>query len=351
MKNARLLSLIVVVAPLGASCSDDAGGAPRPDAPLMTADAGAGADGGDAGPADAGERPPDGPEVDATPLDGASPDAPGLPDGPALPDGAARDGIIFTVFGDMRPSVPNATSSWPAAIVNQNLTRMAATPAVFAVATGDYSFATTTAAVTAQFGMLLAAERAFGARPIYHVMGNHECQNTVDVNCPNFNESPQVQAYMSMLAGHPQPWFTVLQNGRMGMAKFIFVAANAWTSEQATWLRQQLAIPTRYTFIVRHEPTESSTATVPGVPGSDAVLRGVPVTLYLFGHKHTYQHYAPNQVISGNSGAPLDGGGTYYGFVLVQERADGNIAVTAYDSATGMPTDSWAVTPAGAPTR
>ena len=38
-------------------------------------------------------------------------------------------------------------------------------------------------------------------------------------------------------------------------AKFVFVACNAWNSTQATWLDQQLAAATTYTFVVRHEGT------------------------------------------------------------------------------------------------
>jgi hypothetical protein len=182
-------------------------------------------------------------------------------------------------------------------------------------------------------------------------MGNHECMNTVDVNCTSLAASPNIQEYMSTLAGHPQPYFTELRTGAKGTAKLIFIAANAWSDAQGTWLRQQLAMPTRYTFVVRHEPTESSTSSLAGVSASDAILAGAPVTLHLYGHTHEYRHPSANKVISGNAGAPLAAGWTRYGFVVVRERDDGNIAVSAYDASTGMPYDSWAVTPAGGATR
>ena len=79
------------------------------------------------------------------------------------------------------------------------------------------------------------------------------------------------------------------------------------------------------------------------------------VTLRLYGHTHEYRHYAApdyNAVVDGNAGAPLSGSsgsGQYYGFGIVDQRADGNIVFTAYQTGSPpMPMDSWVVAPNGA---
>ncbi|MFO0572054.1 MAG: hypothetical protein U0263_40905 [Polyangiaceae bacterium] len=56
--------------------------------------------------------------------------------------------------------------------------------------------------------------------------------------------------------GQTVPYYTKNVNAADGAwtAKFVFVAPNAWTDAQGTWLEAELAKPTTYTFIVRHEP-------------------------------------------------------------------------------------------------
>jgi hypothetical protein len=123
-------------------------------------------------------------------------------------------------------------------------------------------------------------------------------------------------------------------------AKFLFVAANAWTQDQATWLDQELAKPTTYTFVVRHE---GSSANAPGVQPSDQILAQHPTTMVLAGHSHTFEHYAGDkQVITGNGGAPLSGS-VNYGYVIVERRADGAITFAAKDYATKAAFNSFVV--------
>jgi hypothetical protein len=71
----------------------------------------------------------------------------------------------------------------------------------------------------------------------------------------------------------------------------------------------------------------------------------------LYGHTHEYRRISTNAVISGNAGAPLEVPTSSYGFLMVQQRSDGNVVVTAYDVGT-PPTirDSFVVTPQGAST-
>ncbi|MCU1278360.1 MAG: hypothetical protein JWM53_1906, partial [bacterium] len=213
------------------------------------------------------------------------------------------------------------------------------------VGTGDYMNAFTQTAVDAQVGLFLTARAAFQG-PVYLTMGNHECMTTTSGNCPNANETPNAQVYMSKLApaGSTKPYFRIDVPTPLGSAKFVFIAANAWSTEQGDWIKTQLADPTHYTFIIRHEAPNDQSA--PGVPPSDTLMMGAPTTVAFFGHTHVYQRIDPSHIIAGNGGAPLDSG-TQYGFVLVKQRADGNLSLQAIDQATGNPIDAWAVTPDG----
>jgi hypothetical protein len=146
------------------------------------------------------------------------------------------------------------------------------------------------------------------------------------------------------------PWYSFTIHTSLGDAKFLFIAANAWNDTQAQWLQQAVKAPTRYTFVIRHQPTPDAgkPSSAAGIAGSDQILSGHPVTLFVFGHVHEYRHLAANAVIAGNAGAPLDGG--EYGWIAIRQRQDAAVVVSAYSLATGMAYDSWAVTPEGAAT-
>jgi hypothetical protein len=262
-------------------------------------------------------------------------------------NGSTATPLSFAVFGDSRPPIPEDSLQYPSAIVSGIFSQAQQQGAQFMVGTGDYMNALTQTGVDGQVQAFQKAQAGFTG-PIYLAMGNHECQTTTAGNCPNLNESPNVQAFMSKLApaGLTTPYYRKDFDTPNGKAKLIFIAANAWTSAQEDWLKQQLADPTRYTFVIRHEWSDATSA--PGVTPSDAVLMGAPLTVGFFGHTHVYRRIDVQHVISGNGGAPLDTG-THYGFVLVQQQADGNFTLTEIDQATGMPLDSWKVTPDGQP--
>ena len=261
-------------------------------------------------------------------------------------DGGGSGALMsFAVFGDCRPPLPEDTTQYPSMIVTSIFSRAQAEGAQFVVGTGDYMNAFTQTAADAQVDLFLAARASFTG-PVYLTMGNHECMTTTSGNCPNANESPNAQVYMSKLApaGSTKPYFRIDLPTPFGGAKFVFVAANAWSTEQSDWLKMQLADPTRYTFVMRHEASNDQSA--PGVGQTDTLLVGAPLTVAFFGHTHEYQRIDPSHVIAGNGGAPLDSG-TQYGFVLVKQRGDGNLSLSAIDQATGNPMDAWAVTPDG----
>jgi hypothetical protein len=260
-------------------------------------------------------------------------------DGPAM---------RFAVVGDSRPGNLNDGNNYPAAIVQGNFQRMQDMGLQFAVATGDYMFANYEGEVGRQVDKLLASEAPF-TNPIYRALGNHECTGATASNCPALNETANIQAYMTRLVppGVTQPYFRIDVDTPHGMAKFVFVAANAWSSDQDAWLRQQLADKTAYTFVIRHEPPD--TTETPGVTPSEAIIKQFPVTQVLCGHSHSYYRVDALHVVSGNGGAPIrtGPGGTSYGFLLMEQQDDGSITATEIDEATGNKTDTWRINAQG----
>jgi hypothetical protein len=316
MHTPRLLPLALA---LLASCSESP--APGIDAGGDPIDAVAGDD---AMVADTGE--PDG-GMEAGGTDAGSVDA-GSAVGPA---GGTVERFRFAVFGDVRPPTENDTGRYPSAIVGEVMAGIESVGAQFAIATGDYMFASNGDIAGRQADLLLAAERAFRGH-VFHALGNHECTGATASNCPNAQETGNVRVFRDRLvpaqAGVYYDWVV---HTSMGDAHFIATAPNAWSSSQDAWLTRVLAQPARYTFVIAHEPPTSD----PG-PGSAIIenalrTRAGGVTLRLYGHTHDYRRIATNAIISGNAGAPLSGSGGTYGFVVVEQRADGNVGVTAYD--------------------
>jgi hypothetical protein len=259
--------------------------------------------------------------------------------------------LAFGVFGDARPaSIPTTasdTSGYPSAILTGIFNLAQQKGAKFMVGTGDYMYADSQAAVDAQLGVFAQAHAGFSG-PLYLAMGNHECNGYTDSNCPALNEYPNVRSFMKELPpGVSSPWYRVDFDTPSGKAKFLFVAANAWSTAQEDWLKQQLADATTYTFVVRHEPASGSHGTAPGAQPSEALLiGGAAYTLELLGHTHEYRHADLRHVISGNAGAPVSGG-SHYGFLLIQQGADGKLTATEYDESTGQANDTWTITADG----
>ena len=277
------------------------------------------------------------------------------PTGPQMPGpggpGGSGAALKFAVVGDARPGNPNDTANYPAAIVAGNFKLIQDKGAQFAVGTGDYMFASNDTAVQGQVDQLVAGEANFTG-PIYHALGNHECTGATASNCPNGNETPNIRAFMSRLvpSGTTTPYYRVDVDTPSGKAKFVFVAANAWSDAQASWLTTQLADPTTYTFIVRHEP--ASITETPGVSPSEAIIKQFPMTLELLGHSHEYRRLDKQHVISGNGGAPIhsyfgNSASNNYGFLLFEQQPDGTLSATEIDESTGNPTDSWTISANG----
>jgi hypothetical protein len=282
----------------------------------------------------------------------------GVPDPGAIQGSVdARTGgrvnrLYFAAVGDTRPAIINDTQHYPSDVIGGIYTSLGALSPLpeFAIATGDYVYASTThAEAAAQLALYTDARRSFPS-PLWAVLGNHECTGFTSSHCGSGNPdgfTANYNAYVNALltpAGETSPWFErrVDAIDHSWTAKFLFLAPNAWSATQKSWFQNALAQPTTYTFIVQHEPAATGTS-APGVPDINDLLRGASVTLSIVGHTHTWRKTeGAAEVIVGNGGAPLEGT-SHYGYTLFTQRDDGAIVVTAYDSTTNTSFASFVV--------
>jgi hypothetical protein len=273
--------------------------------------------------------------------------------------GGTLDLLNFAIVGDTRPPNADDTAGYPTPIITkiwQDVQAYSPRPA-FALTTGDYMFANPTGTQQApQMALYLGARAAF-TNVVFAAMGNHECTGATDSNCGPGNKDgtpPNYAAFMTQMMAPLQvtvPYYTVNVASPTGAwtAKFVFIAGNAWDATQASWFTAELAKPTTYTFVVRHEGTTADTA--PGVTPSAAIMATSPYTLLLAGHTHTFSYSADErEVITGNGGAPLSGG-MNYGYVVAQQRADGAIVFQEFDYMTNAVQQTFAVEADGTPTQ
>jgi hypothetical protein len=271
------------------------------------------------------------------PFDGGAPVT-----GTVGPTGGTLNRLYFAVVGDTRPPSPDDTTGYPTAVIQKifaGVQGLNPRPA-FVVGTGDYMFASTSGSEgAAQLDLYLSARGQFTG-PSFPTMGNHECTGATASNCGPGSADGVTNNYTAFLQkmlgpiGQAEPYYSIHVDAQDGSwtSKLVFVAGNAWSPAQAAWLDGELAKPTTYTFIVRHEPANASTA--PGVDPSEQIMAKHPYTLALVGHTHTYQHYrSSREVIVGNGGAPLTGGKNY-GFAVIQQRPDQSLQVDMLDYAT-----------------
>jgi len=303
------------------------------------------------GPADAGSH---------APRAGGSYDGGPQVAGTVGPTGGSVSRLLFAIVGDTRPPSEDDTAAYPTAIITRIYARMnALSPRPsFAVSTGDYQFASPRGDQgAAQLDVYLGARARF-AGVLFPSMGNHECTGATASNCGAGNPdglTNNFKSYVSKLLspiGRTDPYYEVDIDAvdRSWTAKFLFVAANAWTSAQESWLVSAMQRSTTYTFLVRHEPADATSA--PGVLPAERVMLGRPYTLSIVGHSHTYARSGAREVIVGNGGAPATGGKDY-GFGIVSQQADGSLSVDMLDQLSGLadPDFHFAVKADGSPAR
>jgi hypothetical protein len=270
------------------------------------------------------------------------------PMGSVGPAGGSVSRLYFAVVGDTRPANEDDTAGYPTAVITriyQDLASLSPQP-TFAVATGDYQFASPAGSQgTAQVDLYRAARAAYPGT-VFPAMGNHECTGATASNCGPGNPDGLTNNYNAFLSdllapiGQTVPYYAIDVDAADASwtAKLLFVAANAWTQTQADWLDQALARPTTYTFLVRHESASATTA--PGVNPAEVIMTHHPYTLSIVGHTHTYQRSGPREIIVGNGGAPLSGDADY-GFGMISQQADGSIAADVIDYTSGLADSSF----------
>ena len=270
------------------------------------------------------------------------------------PAGGTLDHLSFAIVGDTRPAVIEDTEGYPTPIITQIYQDVQDENPAFALATGDYMYAfpgTSTGA--AQLDLYLAA-RSLYTGTVFYTMGNHECDGITFSNCGANTIAGDTTNYLAfqskMLSqiGQTNPYYRVRIDGTDGSwsAKFLFIAANYWSTAQGKWLDQALNEKTTYTFVVRHE---GSNAINNGVTKSDGIIAKHDFTLLLAGHTHTFAYDAPGrEVITGIGGAPLTGS-INYGYVIAQQESDGAIRFTVHDYQTKAVIQTFRVNADGTP--
>jgi hypothetical protein len=271
--------------------------------------------------------------------------------------GGALDTLSFAIVGDTRPPTIDDTAGYPKAVIQkiwQDIEAASPRPA-FGVTTGDYMFAKPFGNQSApQIAAYLAARANF-SNVVFPAMGNHECTGGTASNCGPAGADGVTNNYTTFLSkllapyGVTQPYYTVnvAATNNAWTAKFVFVAANAWSAAQGTWLAGELAKPTTYTFVIRHE--DKVVTQTPGVTPSQQIIDQHPLTLLVVGHTHTFTYYKnEHTIIVGNGGAPLTGA-VNYGYVIARQRADGAIELKEYDYSTNAVSQTFAVKADGTP--
>ena len=203
---------------------------------------------------------------------------------------------------------------------------------------------TTGTAQQPQLNLYMGARAGFSGK-FYPAMGNHECNGYTAGNCASSTTTNYTKFVSTMLApiGQSMPYyvenFAAADNS--WTAKFVFVACNAWDSTQSSWLNQQLAVSTTYTFVVRHEP-DYDMSSAP-CSASQTAVDANPLTLLITGHTHEYKRVSSaKEVVIGIGGAPLTSG-TNYGYTVISRNADGTISVVTKDYMSGAAIDSFKI--------
>ena len=277
--------------------------------------------------------------------------------------------LLFGVTGDTRPANGDDVSGYPTSVITNIFGAMQTAGAQFAVATGDHQYVISSGYSGSQQQLQLyqQAMQALQGKPIFPVMGNHECSESAF--CAVGGYSPgRFQAYMDILVtpyGYSQPYysFDVKTDNGASIARFILAADTAWDSNQSAWLDQTLSAAqseAKYIFLFRHYPigTLTSDANVgPSLQEEESIINKYHYTLLITGHNHEYSRdpNVPNVIVMGLGGAPFATAGgdrpptrfeSFWGYLIVEQQGDGTIQVTLYDQANpGAPMDAVTVAP------
>ncbi len=269
------------------------------------------------------------------------------PKGTIGPQGGSVSYLYFAVVGDTRPQNEDDTGGYPTQVVEKiyaDIEAMNPRPQ-FVLTTGDYQFAAPNGQEGAKQLALYQKAASQFTGPVFAAMGNHECTGATASNCAN-GPTNNMQAFLDTMIkplGQTNPYYTIPFSDVNGQwtAKLVIVACNAWDNTQQSWLQSELAKPTTYTFVSRHEPT--GTYGPPCVSAMDSMLQRASYDLFIVGHSHEFRKNSNKEFIIGNGGAPLSGGGGNFGYATVQQQPGGGFVVTQYDYMSAAPVASYNV--------
>lgn len=265
-------------------------------------------------------------------------------------DGGAVDRLWFAVTGDTRPPSCDESDLYPRKAIAEIAASMKALRVQFALDLGDHMYVCNGSRAEAeqQMGFYMTAVAA-GPSTFFMTLGNHDCGSTFARRGPASGCFPgsgdaNFRAYLAAL-GRPLPYYAIDVTTAAGLARFVFVADDAYDAVQADWLERTLAdadARARTTVIARHHPMGGPRS---GNPEIVQTIERHRYTLLLSAHLHTYAHgrdHGGRAAILGLGGAPSS---SPPGFATVLEHADGSLTFTPRD-AQGQPVRSaWTVGP------
>lgn len=285
------------------------------------------------------------------------------------PQGGTLSNLVFAVVGDTRPQNVDDNAGYPTQQITQifqDIQNSNPRPA-FVVASGDYMFATSSQATSPggnaliQIQNYIQAMKGFSGQ-VFPTMGNHECTGYTASNCGTSGSDGITDNYLTFIQtllgacginstnqptlANQEAYYSFKVSSSAGVspawtAKFVMVAANAWDSNQASWLSQVMAETTTYTFVIRHESYQDDGGASSNLPGdqgaSDATIANFPYTALLVGHTHEYKQSVSgtNQIemIVGNGGAQTATSGSQGpGYAIVTQLSNGNVTISQYEA-------------------
>ncbi len=279
--------------------------------------------------------------------DAGTPEPGPVPPGNVGFGGGTADRLYFAVTGDTRPGACDATDQYPTAAITQIAASMKALKVQFALDLGDHMFVCNNSVAEAQQQMgFYTTAIAGGPSTWWMSMGNHECGSAyAGSGCATGTPDANFDVFMAALK-RPKPWYSTEVQTSAGLARFVFVADDAWSDEQAKWLEATLSDAdqnARYTIVSRHHPVSGSRT------GSAVIIKAIvghKFTLLLTAHEHAYAHdpklYGGRTAIVGIGGGPSS---APPGFGTIMQNTDGSMTFVLRDL-TGNPAGTpWTVQP------
>ena len=263
-------------------------------------------------------------------------------------DGGTVQRLWFALTGDTRPGGCDETSDYPTETITSIARAMKSLHVQFALDLGDHMYVCNGSAEDARQQMQsYMGAIAQGPEVFWMTMGNHECGHLRKWGgcMPGMPPDANFDAYMAALK-RPMPWYAVDVKTSQGLARFVFVADDAWCPAQRDWLERVLAdadVNARYTIIARHHPVDDNRE---AFRQSAGVILRHKYSLILTAHLHTYRHdpgtLGGRTAIVGVGGGPSD---SPPGFATVLQNKDGTLTFVMRDLAGNPVGEPWSVAP------